>query len=317
MDLQENAPYIQGLLQRYNFRNVRKSHNGFTASCPFHEDKNPSFSISRTGLWMCWSCKAAGNIRKLNIVMGGGEADWRDSLKALGVQLRSAQFSQAPKKKSGSLGLPDDFVPYAGAEQVPPVIAKRLSWNTIQHFQLGYSKFGRNRMTGRCIIPIAYKGKPIGYHGRALSEDVQPRYYNPAGFDIKEHVFNYDSCKTGGEVILVEGAFNAMSMWEKGFPNTMAVFGTQFTTAQLSRILSLSPSSIVICFDRDASKVVNGEERGKAGQRAAKKLGVLLHDAVPTFIMPLPQGKDPNELLAGVLSKCYNQRVPYEKIFGE
>ena len=315
MDLQENAPYIQGLLQRYGFRNVRPSHNGFTASCPFHEDKHPSFSISRTGLWMCWSCKAAGNIKKLNIAMGGGEADWKDSLKALGVQLRSVQFKAAPHKKNDFRALPTDFVAYPSEGTVPAIIAKRLRWNTIQHFQLGTSNEWRNR--DRCIIPISFGGRVVGYHGRALGEHTLPRYYNPAGFDIKEHVFNHDSCTVGGEVILVEGAFNAMSMWEKGYPNTMAVFGTQFSTAQLGRILGVNPSNVVLCFDRDPSKIVDGEERGHQGQKAAKKLGALLNDAVPVFVMPLPTGKDPNEISSPVLDQCYGKRVPYEKVFGE
>ena len=264
---------------------------------------------------MCWSCKAAGSLKKLHAVMGGGEQDWKDSLKALGVQLRSAQFNQQSKKKNDFMKLPGDFVPYACLENVPTAIAKRLSWNTIQHFRLGSSSWGRNK--NRCVIPITFKTITIGYHSRALDNDTQPRYYNPGGFEIKEHVFNYDSCTPGAEVILVEGAFNAMSMWEKGLPNTMAVFGTQFTTAQLGRILSLNPDNVIICFDRDKSKIVDGQERGKQGQKAAHKLGSLLNDVVPVFIMPLPMDRDPNTLSASILAKCYEKRVPYEKVFGE
>lgn len=322
MDLQENAPYIHGLLQRLGFRNVRPSANGFTASCPFHEDRHPSFSISRTGLWMCWSCKAAGNIKKLNIAMGGNEADWKESLQALGVQLRSASYKQKPRKANDRIELPNGFVAYPCEEQVPLAIKKRLEWNTIQHFQLGHipgvTRSDKEwRYLNRCIIPIIYKGKAVGFHARALLDQMEPRYYNPTGFDIKEHVFNYDSCQSGGEVILVEGAFNAMSMWEKARPNTIAVFGTQFTSAQIHKIISLSPSCVTICFDRDPSKIVNGEERGKQGQRAAKKLGAMLIDVVPVFIMPLPTGKDPNELSAAVLAECHNRRMPYEKVFEE
>jgi DNA primase len=315
MDLQENAPYIESLLQRYGFRNIKPSHNGFIASCPFHEDRHPSFSISRTGLWMCWSCKAAGNIKKLSIVMGADERDWRESLKALGVQLRANSFERRPTRKRNTKDLPYDFIPYPCPETVPEAIAKRLSWNTIQHFGLGSSPHGPNER--RCVIPITFKNATVGYHSRAIYPDMEPRYYNPSGFDIKEYVFNYDSCTLGGEVILVEGAFNAMSMWEKSYPNTMAVFGTQFTSGQLGMILSLNPDNIVICFDRDRSKIVEGIEKGKQGQRAAHKLGKLLHDAVPTFIMPLPVGQDPNELSSLVLKQCYHKRVPYEKVFGD
>ena len=316
MDLQENAPYIESLLKRFGFKGIKTTSNGFIASCPFHEDRHPSFSISRTGLWMCWSCKASGNIKKLNIAMGGDERDWKESLKALGVQLRSAQFNYRPKKKNDVISLPGDFIPYPCLDQVPAAISGRLEWNTIQHFQLGSSSDDwRNR--NRVVIPIIFKRKVVGYHSRALLPDQNPRYYNPKGFDIKEHVFNYDSCSIGGELVIVEGAINAMSMWGRGFPNTISVFGTQFTTQQLGRIFSLNPGKIVICFDRDRSKIVDGKERGKQGQQATRKLGKLIHDAVPTFIMPLPTGKDPNDLTQENLEYCYSKRVPYEKLFGE
>lgn len=308
MDMQENAAYVEGLLKQYGFRNVRRSHNGFTASCPFHgEDRSPSFSINRGGLWMCFSCKAKGNLKHLHKAFGGGDMDWQESLKAMGVQLRSNQFKIEVRRDGASIDLPSDFLPYTEPGNVPPEISKRLGWDATEFFGLGRSDIGRNK--NRCVIPIRFKDKTVGYHSRALSADLAPRYYNPAGFDIKCHVFNYDSCTVGGEVILVEGAFNAMSMWEKGMPNVLAVFGTQFTAYQLKKILSLNPASIVICFDRDSSPA-------RPGQKAAKKLGMLIQDAVPTYIMPLPIDKDPNDLSAGMLARCYEKRVPYERVFG-
>lgn len=265
------------------------------------------------------NCKAKGNLKHLHKAMGGGQEDWKDSLKALGIRFSSKAVHQK-KVSNKRIELPDNFATYTTEDEVPAVISKRLRWSTILNFRLGSvgSIDGRDwRIKDRCIIPIVYKGEDVGWHARALKPEQQPRYYNPAGFDIKQHVFNYDSCAVGGEIILVEGAFNAMSAWEKGLPNTMAVFGTQFTSAQLSRILSLIPSRVVICFDRDPSKMVNGEERGKQGQKAAHKLGKLIHDAVPTYIMPLPVGKDPNDLSAEDLIRCYKKMVPYEKLFGE
>jgi DNA primase len=314
MDLQENAAYIQSVLAKYGFRNVRPSHNGFTASCPFHEDKHPSFGISKTGLWCCFSCKAKGNLKHLHKAMGGGEQDWKDSLKELGVQLRA---NIVAIKKNTKIDLPEGFSKYGTKEHVPEYIAKRLKWETIHHFGLGEDTSGSWRLRDRCIIPIKFNGKVVGWHARALKPEQELRYYNPAGFDIKEHIFNHDSCIRSKEVIVVEGAFNAMSMWENGFERTIAVFGTQFTTGQLSRIMSINPSSVVICFDRDPSKIVNGQERGKQGQKAAHKLGKMIHDAVPAFIMPLPVGLDPNDLSASVLRQCYNKKVSYESVFGD
>lgn len=315
LDLRPNANYIASVLHKYGVQKVKASKNGFTALCPFHQETNPSFSMSATGLWMCWTCGVKGSLKQFIERMGGGKGDWQDSLRMLGVQLQASEYKiiQGSRRKNSTKELPYDFKPYKDIEAVPAAISRRLDWGTIQHYGLGSSNSGHN--ADRCVIPIRYRGAVVGYHSRALLQDMEPRYYNPYGFDIKDHVFNYDECKKGSEIIVVEGAFNAMSMWEKGYPGTIAMFGTKFTGDQIKKLLSLGSKSIVICFDRDKSKIKDGKEMGRAGQRAAKKLGELIHDVVPTFIMPLPTGFDPNDLSTLSLQKCYSKKVPYEKIF--
>jgi DNA primase len=147
----------------------------------------------------------------------------------------------------------------------------------------------------------------VGYHGRAIEKGIEPKYWNTSGFDIKEHIFNYDGVEPGGELIVVEGAFNAMSMWEKGFSNVVATFGTKFTSDQVKKIFALAPESIVICFDRDTNTQ-------RSGQKAAMALGALTHQLVDTYIMPLPKGKDPNQLSEEVLRSCYQKKVKYDDI---
>ena len=318
LDLRANGPYIESILQKYGLQKIRHKKDGMMACCPFHKENNPSFSISNTGLWMCWTCKKKGNLRQFIELMGGGVGDWKDGLRQLGIQLQCSPYKIVENSKSAPRRdikeLPADFLPYEHKDDVPSSIICRLKMETIKFFGLGSSNWGPNR--DRCVIPIRYNGNVVGYHSRALFPEAPLRYYNPKDFDIKQHVFNYDECVNGGEVLIVEGAFNAMSMWEKGFKTTMAVFGTQFTTGQIKRLLSLSPSSIVMCFDRDSSKMKDGKETGRAGQRAAKKLGILTEAIIPTYVMPLPLDKDPNHLPAETLVRCYEKRVLYGTIFG-
>lgn len=312
MELKGNATYIEQVLRDLGFQKIHRKKDGFMALCRFHNENDRSFSISDTGLWFCWSCHVKGNLKQLLEKLGGGELDWRDMLKIMGAQLSDYD---KPKKVKRIANLPEDFSPYTFQPEVPDVIAKRLKWETIQKFGLGACQKYPN--ADRCIIPILHKGKAVGYHGRALKDSMKPRYYNPNGFEIKEYLFNYDSCGTGNEVIVLEGAFNAMSMSEKGFPRTVATFGTEFKSEQVQKIFSLKPSSVVICFDRDRSKIKNGKEEGFAGQRATKKLGALLNDLLKVEVMPLPFGKDPNDLPAEILAECYKRRVSYDNLIGE
>jgi DNA primase len=313
IEIGSNPAYIEEILRRYNFAKIKRNRNGFTAICPFHQDKNSHFSISSAGLWKCWVCGMKGNLKKLVELMGGGEMDWKETLRMMGFQLEEDKYTVSSNGGCKIRELPSDFRPYAFQEEAPAYVRGRLQWPTIEHYGLGRCSFIPNK--DRVIIPIRFKDKVVGYHGRALRPDMQPRYYNPGEFKIKDHVFNYDECEKGGEVIVVEGAFNAMSMWEKGFKRTMAFFGKDFTSKQIERLFSLSPSSVVICFDRDPSKIKDGIEVGRVGQRAAKALGSAMSQVVPTYIMPLPMDKDPNDLPKDMLEKCYSKKVEYESLF--
>jgi DNA primase len=309
---QYTSTQIEDALRVLGFERVKRRPGGFNAKCRFHEDKSTHFTISDKGLWMCWSCPARGNFRQLHERLGVNCADWRSQLDILKVQFSQEREHKRPSRFAK---LPPEFSPYSLPVEVPPVISKRLKWETIQKFHLGSCPVGRLR--GRCVIPIFYKDRCIGYHGRALSKDVEPRYYNPEDFAIKDYVFNYDSVQKGGELFVVEGAFNAMSMVEKGFPNTVAVFGIEFKSEQIQKIFSLRPSCLITCFDRDPSRIDDkGVERGRNGQRATIKLGKLVGDLIKVEVMPLPFDKDPNDLSEDVLRVCYNKRVPFDRLVG-
>lgn len=60
---------IQG---KQGFNNIRIAGDSYICSCPFHEDKKPSFSIllqnkgdKQAGIWNCFSCKRSGSLSKL------------------------------------------------------------------------------------------------------------------------------------------------------------------------------------------------------------------------------------------------------------
>ena len=47
------------------YTKLKKSGSSWTGLCPFHNDKNPSFSVSEEkGLYNCFSCGASGDIFK-------------------------------------------------------------------------------------------------------------------------------------------------------------------------------------------------------------------------------------------------------------
>ena len=304
MKTDTSISYIESVLNKYGFEKIKKTSNGYSACCKFHENHDtPAFSISDGGLWHCFACPAKGNLQQLHERLGG-ETGWQEEIKMMSAQLDPGRYSAgSSKRKIGAL--PRDFKKYSIANIPPAYVLNRLTWTTVGNFNLGSSNEGRNK--DRCIIPIYSKGKAVGFHGRAMKDDMEPKYWNSPGFEIKEYLFNYDGCDHGKEIIIVEGAFNAMSLWEKGFHNVVATFGTKFTPKQVQLIFSLSPESIVICFDRDSSPA-------RPGQKAAVEMANVTYQLIPTYIMPLPFDKDPNDLQAEALVICHQKRVAYDKL---
>ena len=306
---------VEATLRQLGIQGIKKSGRGYTALCPFHQEKNPSFSILDSGFWRCFSCGCKGNFKDLHEKLGSSVGNWRDTCKILGMELdnRDDYGNQKRSKTKKRVNLPEGFSTYSMLEEVPPHISGRLKWDAIEYFKLGSAPGWRFK--NRCVVPIFYKGKDVGFHARDLTGKAKLKYLNPENFDIKDYVFNYDSCVGADELFILEGAFNCMSMWEKGFKTTVATFGVSFTSTQVKRIIDLNAKKIILCFDRDPSKMREGKEFGRSGQRATIKLGKLLSQMMmDVSVMPLPLGRDPNECSTSELTMCYRARVKFDTL---
>nr|BDD44706.1 hypothetical protein 12 [bacterium] len=53
------------IVELYDFQKLRRSGKGYLASCPWHEDRSPSFQIFPDNKFRCWSCSASGDSIRL------------------------------------------------------------------------------------------------------------------------------------------------------------------------------------------------------------------------------------------------------------
>lgn len=150
-----------------------------------------------------------------------------------------------------------------------------------------------DRFRQRLMIPIFnLSGKPIAFGGRALKKGEVAKYLNSPETRLysKSNVlyglnFTKQFIRDKNEVIIVEGYFDLISLYQAGVKNVVASSGTAFT-AQQARLLSRFAEMAYLFFDADS-----------AGQKAAVRSVDALYDAgMEVMVMRPPQGEDPDSV---------------------
>lgn len=218
-------PFIDELLNRTDiveyidsYVPLKKSGTSYTACCPFHNEKTPSFNvIPKKQFYHCFGCGTNGNA--ISFAMNHLHMSFSDAIEALAARLgltvpregnleknqqtldhyqflnKVAQFYQQTLKKAG---LP--AVSYLKQRHITGEVARLYqlgyappAWQTLE-FQFKHNKKellttgmlittenGRNydRYRHRIMFPIHDRhGRIIGFGGRAIDATQKPKYLN-------------------------------------------------------------------------------------------------------------------------------------------
>jgi DNA primase len=158
----------------------------------------------------------------------------------------------------------------------------------------GLISTNRELFRDRLIFPIFnLSGRIIGFGGRGIDDYIQPKYLNSPEtpiFKKGEGLYGlYQSkerVRATAEVLLVEGYFDLLSVYQRGFDNICAPLGTALTETQ-AMLLSRFAKKVFILFDGDLSGV-------KAALRA---IGLLINAQVDVHVVMLPDGSDPDTVI--------------------
>ena len=149
--------------------------------------------------------------------------------------------------------------------------------------------FFRNRF----IFPlIDVRGTVVGFSGRRITTDENERKFVHSKetllFNKSRFLFGLNLAKKTklGQLILVEGNVDVITLRQSGFDNAVASLGTSLTEEQ-ARMLSTYTKEVVIAYDSDGAGMA-------AAQRAIdhlEKLGVNIR------VLHVPGNKDPDEFI--------------------
>jgi DNA primase len=137
------------------------------------------------------------------------------------------------------------------------------------------------------------RGRPVGFGGRALSPEGEPKYLNSPEspvFSKKRLLYGLfearEAIRRRDRVVLVEGYFDHLALVRAGVSETVASMGTALTPEQAEKLRRLCPQAVV-CYD--------GDSAGRNATRGALQL--LLAQGFDARVARMPEGEDPDDLL--------------------
>ena len=252
---------------------------------PEHDDTNPSMRVDRvTGIFHCFSCGYKGNL----FTYYGAPASPTE------VRIhRIKEKIQKVKSETVGIQLPKDRLKWKGGgfrniSEETLDIWDAFTWNVPQ-------------FENRIIFPIRdITGKTVSLIGRSLDDFSKMKYYiYPQGAEMPFCPAKVKPIQN--RVILVEGIFDALNLWDKGLKNTVCCFGTQQVNwVKLSLLKLQGVQGIDIMFD--------GDEAGRQAAEKAKDIAEKLE--MSARVVKLRDNIDP-----GNLTKPEIERLT-EKLYG-
>jgi DNA primase len=187
--------------------------------------------------------------------------------------------------------LKDFRLGYAPASGGLTTFMRQKGFSTERLQQAGLISTNRELFRDRLIFPIFnLSGRIIGFGGRGIDDYIQPKYLNSPEtpiFKKGEGLYGLyqskEQIRSTAEVLLVEGYFDLLSIYQHGFDNICAPLGTSLTEQQ-ALLLSRFARKGIILFDGDLSGI-------KAALRA---IGLLIDAQVDVFVTLLPEDTDPD-----------------------
>lgn len=318
---------IQSVLDLYSIRLRRVNQNSLRGMCPLptHTSKESSESFSVQTAKNIWACQSSSCAATRGGKKGGNIIDFVSikencSIRDAAVKLRDWFLFSSPRqtekesevieRKPGKTVV-QKVTAIAGSDENTPlkfvlqdinpahpyVRSRGIKEETAKVFGVGFFP-GRGSMSGRVVIPINNeRGELVAYAGRSI-DTIEPKYKLPAGFQKSAVLFNLnhvlaharESKSKNDVVIVVEGFFDCMKVFQAGFPNVVALMGASMSEMQETFVCQFAR---VLLF-------LDGDDAGRTGAIAIAPR--LVHR---TFVktVDLPDGKQPDQLSSDELKR--------------
>jgi DNA primase catalytic core len=293
---------------------MKKNGKSWFGLCPFHNDKNPSFSVTPAkNEWHCFGCDKGGDV--IRFVELFDQVDFKEAVNRL-----SDNGFKKPKEPQPS---DPDLKCREYLERVVTIYEKNLegagmAWlkkrgitdaglytkyrigfcdNTLKETlpsdkglrdtltQLGILfKKGTERFDQCVVFPVVdTTGRIVTLYGRHTRKTSKKHLFLP---DRPTGLWNEGVLKTGSDIVLTESIMDALSVHMAGLTNVISIQGTQ----------GLSDEHITLFKDHGIQTITLLLDGDPPGRKAALQLKKRL-TGFNVDIKTLPKNHDPNSYL--------------------
>jgi DNA primase len=311
--------------------------------CPFHTEKTPSFYVTPSHQYFkCFGCGEGGTVIDF-VMKIDGLTFWEACKTlaeryAIPLPKKTWESDETTRKRAGIYDMNElALKAFRDAFRGPAVdyLKKRgVTGAVAEEFGLGYADgslvrrlqaagFGPDqlrvsglvserqdgsgffdRFRNRLMFPIHNEtGKVVGFAGRALSDEDEPKYLNSPETDLyKKSYLLYNLhrarkvMRTVDHAILVEGYMDVIGLHGGGVGEVVASCGTSLVSTQV-QILRRHTQNIVVNFDPDI-----------AGAKATERsIQMLLEEGMHIRVLELPGELDPDEFIQERGAEAYRE----------
>lgn len=269
--------------------NLKFSADNVFIPCPFHEDKEPSLSVSlggktAPGVFNCFGCSASGS--------------WNDLAQKLGLRT-------VGKSKD------DDDVEYrvnnTKIEIFQPIDEEELSLKEIDFKWKSYNPSFLKKFGGKVMwhdkfkdyylyFPVNYLYEYYGFIRAKIYEDSYgPKYW----FNLKkkipypiEYIFDFYT----PTVTLVEGAADSFRLIKNSIP-ALSILGVNVTDKMIEVFREADIHTVILCLDNDdAGKRAVLGYRTSGGRLMEGIASILEKEGFNVKVLFPPEEKDPDDM---------------------
>lgn len=270
-------------------KNISPGWVGLT--CPWCDDDSTHLGISlRTKQVNCWRC---GGHRITDLIQEVAHLTYGEALDLLQDYILKEEIPEPTIHRPNSFQLSSYFIPlpqnhpkpvfqelvnrFLDSRGLPPEETCR-QWKFCWGGALGPYKF-------RVIIPVFQYGELVSFTSRDITGQASSKYKaltkEKGRLPLKSTLFNLDSVKDRGNVVICEGPFDVIKLGD----GAVGTFGISWSQAQVDLLREKKLRKAFILFDNEPE-----------AQRRAEKLGEALWFIDSIEILCLKNKKDPGEL---------------------